>query len=114
MIEERRHSEIMAMLKPIVQHSIGSESTFQFFKASLTFMGQTIEKNLDASRPTPSDLEEDIIRNPLQARCKGRPKTGNKRYKSLAEQMRSKKMHRGVTCSSCGQQGHNARTCKSL
>ena len=91
MIEEQRHSEIMAMLKPIVQHSIGFESTFQFFKVSLTFMGQTIEKNLDASRPTRSDLEEDIIRNPLQARCKGRPKTGNKRYKSIAEQMQSKK-----------------------
>ena len=61
-----------------------------------------------------SDLEEDIVRNPSKARCKGRPKTGQKRYASMIETLQSQaKKPRGVTCSTCGQQGHKARTCKT-
>ncbi|XP_078442232.1 protein FAR1-RELATED SEQUENCE 11-like [Wolffia australiana] len=114
MTEDQRLSELTALTKPILHRSIGSESTFQFYKASLIVLGETIEINLQTLHRALSDLEEEIVRNPLTARCKGRPKIGNKRYISMAEQLQSKKKQRGVTCSSCRQHGHNARTCKTV
>ncbi|XP_078430746.1 protein FAR1-RELATED SEQUENCE 5-like [Wolffia australiana] len=112
--EDQRLSELTALTKPILQRSIGTESTFQLYKASLIVLGETIERHLQTSHRALSDLEEDIVWNPLTARCKGRPKVGNKRYISMAQQLQSKKKQRGVECSSCGQQGHNARTCKKF
>ena len=77
-------------------------------------LGETIERNLHTSQHFASDLEEDIVRNPSKACGKGRPKTGQKRYASMVETFQSKtNKQRGVTCSTCGQQGHNARTCKT-
>ncbi|XP_078446338.1 protein FAR1-RELATED SEQUENCE 11-like [Wolffia australiana] len=111
MSEDQRLSELTALTKPVLHRSIGTESTFQLYKASMIVLGETIENNLHMSHSASFDLEEDIVRNPLRAQCKGRPKIGNKRYISMAEQLQSKTKQRGITCSSCGQKGHNTRTC---
>ena len=111
--EDQRLSKLTSLTRPILHRSIGSESTFQLYKASMIVLGQTVERNLQTSQHFASDLEEDIVRNPSKARCKGRSKTGQKRYASMTETLHSKaKKPRGVTCSTYVQQGHNARTCK--
>ena len=88
--EDQRLSELTSLTMPILQRSIGSKSTFQLYKNSMIVLGETIERNLQASQHFMSDLEEDIVRNPSKARCKGRPKTRQKRYASMVETLQSK------------------------
>ena len=100
--EDQRLSELTSLTRPILHRSIGSEGTFQLYKASMIVLGETIERNLQTSQHFASDLEEDIFRNPSKARCKGWPKTWQKRYASMTETLQSQaKKLRGVTCSTC-------------
>ncbi|XP_078430673.1 protein FAR1-RELATED SEQUENCE 5-like [Wolffia australiana] len=115
MSEDQRLSELTALTKPVLRRAIGTESTFHLYKASMTVLGETIERHIQTSHRALSDLEEDFVRNPLTARCKGRPKVGNKRYKSMAQQMRKSNPHKpDDSASEMERSGVNKKRNKSL
>ena len=64
-----------------------------------TYAGETVPVDLGL-------LQDDGLRPPTQTRRRGRPR--EKRIPSSAE----KPPKKSVTCSRCGQRGHNKRTCK--
>ena len=44
--QDQRLSELTSLTRPILHCSIGSESTFQLYKASIIVLGETIERIL--------------------------------------------------------------------
>ncbi|XP_078436358.1 protein FAR1-RELATED SEQUENCE 11-like [Wolffia australiana] len=69
--------------------AIGTESTFHLYNASMTFLGETIERHIQTSHRALSDLEEGFVRNPLTARCKGPPKAEKKGFSIRASTNKS-------------------------
>ena len=88
--EDHRIAELSAISKNLILRSVSQESTYTMVRSTLLSMIETVKEsqNIRQSHEDEDDLQ---IRNPLKVRTKGRPKTGEKRYVSVAEQQRSKR-----------------------
>jgi hypothetical protein len=89
---KRRYGELTGLSKEIAQRVSGDPQEFERIKAVLTTTLAGLRK-------------DEEIQNPGHVKGKGRPR--NKRLRSAVE---SKGPSR---CGRCGEEGHNARTCKA-
>lgn len=88
--EDQRIHELSSISKSLILQSVSEESTFNMIRSTLLSLSETVlnSRSLRQRRPEDDDMP---IRNPLKVRTKGRPKTGTKRYVSLAEKQQSKR-----------------------
>jgi hypothetical protein len=88
--EEQRISELSAITKSLILSSVSEKTTYDMVVSAIKSLQDTVArcKNLRQTHPDEDDIP---VRNPIQARTKGRPKTGRKRYVSQAELQRSKR-----------------------
>jgi hypothetical protein len=89
--EDQRISELSAVCKSLTLLSISEQSTYDMVLASVKSLQETVIRYRSLRQSGP-DEDDAPIRNPLQVRTKGRPKTGGKRYRSQAEKQRSKRV----------------------
>jgi zinc finger SWIM domain-containing protein 3 len=126
-VEDERLSRLNAVAKDLFLRSIGSDEYFSIVEMTLANLLSTVKKSQSLEQGRAEEAADaDVpqvrtcvgvpeLRNPLKVRTKGRPKTGGKRFQSLAETLRAKKKARGsVRCKRCGECGHNARSCTSV
>ena len=82
--EDDRAGELAALSKTLILRSLGRETTFNMVKSALESLIVTIARSEELIQ-TSQDNDPIDVRNPLRVKTKGRPKTGQKRYKSRVE-----------------------------
>jgi hypothetical protein len=92
--KKRRFGVLTGMSKELAERASSNQELFEKLK-------DVLAQELAGLRG------EDDIEDPLQVKTKGRPKKS--RFVSSVE---SKKGRSSVRCGKCGQDGHNARTCR--
>lgn len=86
--EDGRISQLSAIAKELVLLSADDSQLYQMVRSALLSLSETVQtkKNIMQSVGDEEGIE---VRNPLRVQCRGRPKTGSKRSKSLAEKMQN-------------------------
>jgi hypothetical protein len=92
---KRRYGELTGLSKQIAQRVSGDPREFERVKAVL-------------AKELAELMEDEEIQNPAHVKGKGRPR--KKRFRSAAE---GKERQRQQRCGNCGEEGHNARRCRS-
>ena len=88
--EDERISELASISKQVILRSVGDADLYKMIRAAYLSHLETVNASQNL-RQTSHNEKELEIRNPLKARTKGRPKTGGKRYISIAERQQSKR-----------------------
>lgn len=87
--EDDRISELAAISKDLILRSASDQNSYNYIKSMFLTASDSLKKSQNLRQ---ADNEDDaVIRNPLKTRCKGRPKTGAKRYISQAEKQQSRR-----------------------
>jgi hypothetical protein len=87
--EDQRIAELAAMSKQVILRSVGASDVYKMIRAAYVSLLETVKSTENTRQKTPNETGVHI-RNPLKVRTKGRPKTGGKRYISVAEKQQSK------------------------
>ena len=90
--KKRRYGELVGLSKQVVERASEDPAKFEVVKNILV-------KQLAYMR------EDEEVNDPVYVKGKGRPR--NKRLKNAVECRKY-----GPKCGRCGEEGHNARTCK--
>jgi len=89
---------------------VGNAALYQSAKDSLTSLESLVVKAGDRGSDSLGDAKHLEVRNPVRVRTKGRPRTGEKRLGGRLCHPKSKRR----LCRSCGEPGHDTRTCERV
>lgn len=87
--EDLRISELSAIAKDLVLQSANDIQLYQMVRSTFLSLSETVKAQKSIRQQT-CDEEVADVRNPLRVQSRGRPKTGGKRNRSLAEKIRTK------------------------